>query len=440
MLPIKLDVAKFAYVCRRFPLAAGWSAIIGALANRFVNIGRQLWNKTPLTLTGAFAIPLLIWLAASIGLGRQDRVVLSIAAIGLAWICLAMLTVSVAAIWIWFRKHKGPANTISLNAGESAFTGFTVSRFPWGIFLQIRIEWINPRGVEISLDPQGGQLLERATAVQRTLVERVVRRIHIGDPFGLVAVCVDLVADQRIVVLPTSGEIARFPTTFFNNPTDVTPHPSGNSEGDLAEFRRYGAGDPLKRIVWKAFARTRQVIVRNPEKANSPTTKRHMYFVAGAGDEATASIARGVLEHQTREDFLFAADGSESPISTVTEGLEYLARSEQFREQGAEGLERFFKIMEPGASCCVLFLPLQAGTWVDRVVDQLYRSSVQCQVIIGTDGITERCPSFASRLVWKCRPVWPDKNHVRQIHDRVAATGASVCVVDRSTGEQLDFG
>lgn len=404
---------------------------------KLVRFAKRIFEMVPLSFEGAIAIPLLIWVAVELGINRQDRVVLSLAIIGLGWICLAMLLATAAAISVWLWASHSASKSASLVVGESAFTGLRLSRFPWGIGLQINAEWVNAADVVVSLVPDGMSFFERVIPKSRTVLERIDRRIHITDQFGFASVSVRVVTDQHLVVLPDVVSLYEQPQVAVEYPMDVVPHWTGQAEGDLADYRRYAAGDPLKRIVWKAYARTRQVIVRTPEKAETPANKVHVYFVSGPGDEATATVARGWLECHSSDEFLFAADGTIVPVSTVSESLESLARSASFRDRGAIDLETFLKATAAQRAGFVLFLPAQPGPWMGHVMRHLASSHGSCQLIIGLDTDDDRSPSFACRLLQKRRTTSNGKNHIREVCERMKATGAAVCVIDRHTGCKL---
>jgi len=103
---------------------------------------------------------------------------------------------------------------------------------------------------------------------------------------------------------------------------------SGRPDGDPIELRRYQDGDSLKMIVWRLFARNRQLMVRTPERAFSMKRDLVAYFVADPSDEASASTARVYLERGLLgEAFTFFADGSPEGATDTPQALNSLIRS-----------------------------------------------------------------------------------------------------------------
>src|SRR5262249_27748597 len=151
----------------------------------------------------------------------------------------------------------------------------------------------------------------------------VVRRFLVSDVFGLGRFTVRRRSAQKIHVRPATGGVNGLELLPQYDRGDLTAHPEGTPEGDLVEMRGYGAGDPLKRVLWKVYARTGRLLVRMPERAVSPCERTLAYLVASLADEPSAGLARAVLESGALgADFLFAADGEENPTSEAREGVE----------------------------------------------------------------------------------------------------------------------
>ncbi len=108
------------------------------------------------------------------------------------------------------------------------------------------------------------------------------------------------------------------------------------------EIRRYAPGDPVRHILWKVYARTRQLNVRVPERAIDRSRRTISYLLAGPEDEAAAAVARVALEQNLLgERWLFAADGSPEPQEEIEPALRAIARSGNLEQPtGLGGLHR----------------------------------------------------------------------------------------------------
>ena len=79
------------------------------------------------------------------------------------------------------------------------------------------------------------------------------------------------------------------------------------------EIRPYTPGDSVRDIMWKGFARNRQLNVRLPERSVAFDDKACAYLVSGVGDEAASALARLTLEcGLLGDDWRFGAD---TPLS-----------------------------------------------------------------------------------------------------------------------------
>jgi hypothetical protein len=152
-------------------------------------------------------------------------------------------------------------------------------------------------------------------------------------------------------------------------------YPYGTAEGDLVETRRYAPGDPLKHVLWKVFARRRELLVRAPEVAVDPNPSAIAYFVAGKDDESTAALARFFLQQGLLgTSFIFGADGADGTTSDPALALEWVIGSVRMRKLGGSGLAAFLKALHHKSSHKVLlFVPPRLGDWAERVTLTLGR-------------------------------------------------------------------
>lgn len=94
-----------AWVLRLAAASNGFCSLGGKLTP-LKNIAVRVWNKVPLTLLGLVLIPLLVKSALMLGIERQDRIVHSIAALGLGWWGVAAFLLTIAGLCFRFWRHK----------------------------------------------------------------------------------------------------------------------------------------------------------------------------------------------------------------------------------------------------------------------------------------------------------------------------------------------
>jgi uncharacterized protein (DUF58 family) len=240
-------------------------------------------------------------------------------------------------------------------------------------------------------------------------------------------------------VLPLRARITAHVTRRFLG-GDALSWPSGPAEGELIEMRRYAHGDPLRYVLWKAFARTRKLLVRTAERAITPLPSALAYFVPGPEDEPAASAARYFVEEGLLGDqFLFGAEGSTEPATDPAEALQQIVRSVRHRDRGGEGLERFLASFEEGRRrSCLLFVPPVAGPWLDRVV-RAARYVPGARVITAVDS-SPVAPSPSGWRRWlfaESADGQVSRRALGRVLQRLAGAGFEVHVLHRPSGELL---
>lgn len=217
------------------------------------------------------------------------------------------------------------------------------------------------------------------------------------------------------------------------------------------EIRRYVPGDSVRHILWKTFARTRQLNVRIPEKSIDPGRRTVAYLASGADDEAAAAAARVALESGALGDnWIFGADGSTRPVASLGEALETIARSGSWRDLAAgdgagaddaatpgAGLAAFLAHPEVrGERHCIVFASARDGAWRRAVLDAGRRFDGSLSFVLATDGIANDEPApWWRRLLFLLPDVSGTPRHeLSKVIASLGSAGWQTTVVDRSDG------
>ncbi|MBI2896063.1 MAG: DUF58 domain-containing protein [Deltaproteobacteria bacterium] len=352
---------------------------------------------TPLGLAVAAASALAL---GRYGLERLDLVLFVMGALGLALSAISLLTVSLAGILLKLRikppSSEGAARRVE---ARSVFrTEFSAPPYWFLPLLRVGWEWEEPPGFDVHAVSTPGRQLEDVVAAERGIWRRIVRRIVVEDAFGLFRVAFRCTEQRELIVLPHAGELRQMPVVRSLAAGDDLSHPLGLPEGDRVDTRRYAPGDPVRLILWKTFARTRQLMVRVPERAIAPARRTLGYLVAGPSDEPAAAAARVAIESGAfGSDWLFGADGDPTPASALDEALLRIAGSSRARTEGAVQLARFIRENDRFAtSRVVLFVPPRPGPWLDLVCSFALERPRGIDVVVATDGIAGP-PASAAR-------------------------------------------
>ena len=397
----------------------------------------SIWGWLPITPFGAAAF-ITVWY---FGLRQSDLIISAVCAAGMGCLLLNSAQVLLTGIGLRLARVPKTSELLDLEAQTAGHTEFHLGLFGWNPIVRCAVRWEEPEGVEVVTFAARSGFQEQVLSKERCSSRRIVRVISVSDLFGLSRIWFRRAAHRPVRCLPWTGPPPSFALVEQFRPGDLMGHPEGEPVGDLVEMRRYAAGDPLKLVLWKAYARTGRLLVRTPERSVSPTDRTLVHLVAGQGDEPSAGIVRGALERGLLgPEAVFLGDGSLEPASSLAECLEQIVGSKQFRDRGGARLDEFLVQGESrGISAAWLFVPFRPGPWLERVATALERHYGPFSIVIGIDG-----PPRAERpSVWS-RWAQPEGDgqsslldDLRLISNRLIEAGATVRVVDRLTGEEV---
>lgn len=405
---------------------------------------RRVADRFPATLRGlllALLCGVAFW---AWGWRRSDLLVLVFSVMGLVLFAVSQLLVE----WVAWRCRRTLRQTRSdfgrLEAGSPIATGFSFPAFTRWPLVQVSWSWDQPAEVECRLRLRHGRLVEEAIAHHRGESEEIARRFVAESNFGLARIAWIHRETKALLILPEIGALRSLPVIRSLASGDSLAHPTGSPEGDRMEIRRYAPGDPVRHILWKVFARTRQLNVRTPERAVDRSRRTLAYLIAGGQDEAVAAVARVALtQNLLGERWLFGADGSDATTEELEPALRLIARSaNDLPEPKLDGLRRFVARPEvAGESHGVVFAPAQLGPWLDELLASLPQLRLGLTLVFGTDGVqvTEPLPLWKRLLL---RPTSEAAATTREdlqgLLKRCHQARCPALVVDRKTGRVYD--
>ncbi len=413
-------------------------------------LGRTALDLFPFTPLGLLVLGGSALALFSYGIRRIDLVLLVMGVVGLALGVLALLVVAGTAVGVWLslRKRSG-GETLRLECGYATRTGFSVSNLWYVPFVKVRWEWVTPEA-KVTLVPLRRRLHEEITPGRRGIYESIVRRVEVGDAFGLTRIAFKCTEHRALRLAPSVGSLKQMHVVRSIAGGDNVSHPAGPPEGERADMRHYAPGDPIKYVLWKVYARSRVLVVRTPERAISPVRQTVAYLVAGDADEPAAGAARVAVDSGALgAEWVLGADGNDGYARSVPQAMEVLAKSAHTSpEQQGAGLGRFLNAATPGGSVgrAVVFVPATPGPWLDRVLAAVRSRSVPNQAVspvefvVCADGISRRPkPTLFARLALK-----PDGEgdgrgpvHAAELAKVVGALSSArsrVLIVDRAAG------
>ena len=410
---------------------------------RFEWVGR-VRDLFPVTGSGLVALAFSLVGFLHYGRDRLDHILLAAGVIGVGLVALDTLLVLIGTAAVVRAARRAPAGEpLRAECGRITPTDFQLPLLRWLPFVEVSWSWVSP-AAEVVPRREGGRLIEQIRPDRRDHFETVVRRIEVREVFGFARIAFRIRQDRGGRFAPWTGGLEHVQVAQGLAGGDAITHPDGPPTGDFFDMRRYGAGDPIRFILWKVFAKTRDLMVRTPEKAMSPDRRTIAYLVAGDGDEPAAGAARVAVDTGALgSSWLLGADGCSEAASSPDEALDVLARSARTRPDETGALSAFLgRVSRDPGTRAVVFVPARPGPWIARVAAAAAAPAGQrprVEFIVCTDGIGDgERRSLWSRAALapasKDEPVETRQQDLVAVVDALNATGASVLVVDRPGG------
>jgi uncharacterized protein (DUF58 family) len=256
-----------------------------------------------------------------------------------------------------------------------------------------------------------------------------------GDPFGLTQRLVPVCEPFELLVHPRSEPVVDRPLTRLwedppVRPPISKPWPMGM---EFYGMRPYQPGDDPRRIVWRAFARTGTLLVREAEQGVTDKLvvlfdqdrRRHSSGAVSTSFETGARVVASLVSHHLREGYTVTLEGSCARLAPPQRGaggrftlLDSLARAA--RERGtldglldrvlvhlgtdtelavvtphltASSLARLQLLLGKGVSVMVIAL-----TWTDDAVEVLGAATAMGAHVIEIGPHTNLTMAFRSEI------------------------------------------
>jgi hypothetical protein len=361
----------------------------------------------PLTLRGTITLGLTAIVLKVYGYGSMDLVVFSLAICALAILIFSLFCAVVSGIVMQRRIHNDLRRRaeghepILAEAGFPNETGFSL---PAPNFLPlVKLSWrivypdYLPTRIRVSSDQR---LLEEIIPRKRCKSDTVIRAFTVSDVLGFCRYSWRQTQEVPCMVLPRTNTVKPLPLLRSLTAEDGIPNPSGDPDGDRMEIRPYVPGDSVRNIMWKVYARNRQLNVRLAEKSVFHSRRTVAYLLSSSNDEAAAAVARIALESGVLgENWAFAADGAEQACDSLPAALEALARSRAIGSAHAYGLDHFLDSAVANAGAhCIVFAGAELAPWLGPLKNTIARYSGQFSLVLATDGLED----IPRPGLWQC--------------------------------------
>ena len=174
-------------------------------------------------------------------------------------------------------------------------------------------------------------------------------KLEVGDILGISGKTWDIFDDKKIKVLPKAVQIQQIPMIAASASSGDEMNLPKERSGEPFDIKPYEKSDGVRRILWKTYARTKELYVRRPELAVIPEGEVAIFLIAKKEDDNVASAALRQIEYLNQQDLVvcFGADGSEK-ISYKYEEIEDEILKSAFSPNAgkAETILKFIKNLE----------------------------------------------------------------------------------------------
>ncbi len=409
----------------------------------------------PLSLQGVITLILAACALRAYGYGAMDLVVFSLAICALAILIASLFCSVISGLIIQGRsrqqrKHLSyTIEPIKIEAGYPNETGFTLPALSY--FPLVKLSWhiVYPDFVETRVRVSTeGELIEEVVAAKRCKTKHVSRQFVVSDVLGFCRY--RWVQQQQVscTALPRTNTVKPLPLLRSLTAEDGIPNPVGEPDGDRMEIRPYVAGDSVQNIMWKVYARNRQLNVRLAEKSVLHSKRTVAYLLSSANDEAASAVARIALESRALgDDWAFSADGSTLAADTLPDALDAIAKSRAIDSPHAYGLNEFLSQETAQAGVhCIVFAAAEFAPWLGPLKQTAARFPGRFLLVLATDGLSDVQPTkLWQRLLLRDEPGSSEDHEaggsradlVKLLTD-LGQRVESILVVDRKTGFSFD--
>lgn len=400
----------------------------------------------PLSMTG-LAVFIVAFLALQgFGYRRMDLVVFALTVCAISILSASVMMVTITGLLLRRRLRTlltSPLPACQAEAGHPNETGFRLPALPWLPLMTLEWKITAPDAMSTRnhVDPDLGLVDEEITPQQRCRSKEVTRLFTLRDVLGLARFSWRSTQPLSLQVLPQTGRIRALPVLRSMDAEDGIPSPVGLPEGDRMDIRRYAAGDSVRNIMWRVYARNRHLNVRLPEKSMFHAERTLAYLVTGPEDEAAAGVARFAVAHGALgSPWIFGADGSDETAATPAAALPLIAGSRIPGKSINYGLDGF--LANAGQySACVIFVPATPGPWTQMLKQTLARHPGPFSVVFATDGLHSDAPDpWWRRILITESDAKPGSNtsQLQALMLEFSKLGANIVMVDRQTGLCFD--
>jgi hypothetical protein len=232
-----------------------------------------------------------------------------------------------------------------------------------------------------------------------------------------------------IPIVPQDSQSKQIPIFTSDTTSGTEQIELQNRGGDLFDVKRYHPADGARRILWKVYAKSGELLSRHPEPSMRPEGTVSTLVLAGKNDDALCSLVLTYLQGLEDEGFDFSltsdgymTEGTGEPgiatsrveaedlfLSTVwnsdqttTEGrmraIQQLSESQRARQNSPLYLITIFVSIERLREASFMEEALQLQEWLQQQRIESFWVMLDSQI---AEDATEKAPLLTRALFWE---------------------------------------
>lgn len=302
------------------------------------------WAWQPCTLRGLIALVLATAAVRTLAIAEFDLV-----ANVVGWSILFLTAVTFLAVVILRFRLSG-----RLEATAHFATAAVISRAPVHGGISVRNSSLPPfftleirrifahTGVKAPIHivsgyqaPESPRLLvDEITFPHRGLWELRSLECRISDALGFCALRWRLPLNHRIQVSAADLPIIPLPIVASSHRSGEDLSTATERTGDLFDIKAYDPSDGIRRIMWKTYARSGELVSRRPEPAAIPDGELAIFLIAEREEDWVAGALQNYLEQLAANDIevLFGTDTFAASNTSRISANGYLTRRHEIQE------------------------------------------------------------------------------------------------------------
>lgn len=277
----------------------------------------------PFTVRGLLALTLSMVALKVFAFPESDLVASMIGGglLGILAICVCTLYFSrfrlgrTLSAQLRFNEHQALSRT-SIPAGII----LSGSRVPPFFSLRVQRKFLHP-GAESYLHLVKGKdngenrhLMDSVSFAHRGYWPVHQLALSLTDSLGLTCLSWTLEVESGIEVSASTISIRDIPVVAASARAGDQLSETRDRAGDLFDIKAYDPSDGVRKILWKTFAKSGQLVVRRPEPAVIPEGEVAIYLIAATEDDHVAGALQNYLQQLevNQITILFGTDGNRS--------------------------------------------------------------------------------------------------------------------------------